>query len=563
MKRASDLKWYVADFETTGKKFYDENGFTKVWLYAICDENSNIVAQGETIEEFLHRCKNNPSSTVYFHNLRFDGSFILYYLITHDYEYKEKLTVRDKNAYSTLIGEMGEFYEIRVAFKTNKYIIFHDSLKIIPLKVKDMAKIFNLPIQKEIIDYDKYEVNETTLSYIYNDVKIVAMALKYFKDKGLHKMTIGSNAYNTFLSMFKYSEQLFPPLDDNFLNDYRKAYRGGRSQVNPLHERKVLNNVKRYDINSMYPYCMAYKPIPYGVPIKCDVPNKYKFELYKVAISFRLKPNHLPSLLKKGSLYDLTGDTYYTETDGVEDIYISNIDLKLVYENYDVQYIKYLEIYGFNTCDVIFRKYVKKFYQLKNTTVGGEKIVYKLLLNSLYGKFGSKLFGKHKIPLIEEEHLTYKNSELERMKAYYLPVAIAITSYAHELIDKAINYNKKDFVYCDTDSVHTLGNLPKEWVDNKQLGKFKLEGVEDTSKYIRQKCYVYQEGDKFNITCSGMTPSIKEYLVNKYHEDIFKIFDKGLIVNEESDGITIDNLKLRPKQVKGGCILVPVPFTIK
>ena len=558
-----DLKRFVADFETTSYKTYQEIGQTSVWLYAISDSNANIVNYGATIDDFLKWCLENHGSTVYFHNLRFDGSFIIYRLINNGYEYKEKLTTRDKNSFSTLIGEMGEYYEIRIAFKTNIYIIFHDSLKIIPLKVKEIAKIFDLPIQKEIIDYDKYEINDTTLSYVFNDVKIVAMALKYFKNKGLNKMTIGSNAYNAFSNMFKYTDIVFPILDEEFLENYRKSYRGGRSQVNPNYASKILENVKRYDINSMYPYCMANRPIPYGKPIKSDKPGKYKFELYKIDICFELKNKHLPSLLKKGALFDLMGDTYYTKTDGIETIYISNIDLNLVYRNYNVKYIKYHEIWGFYTCDKIFKNYVNQFYKLKSTTQGGEKMVYKLMLNSLYGKFGSKLYGKHKIPTIEDEHITYKNSELEKMKAYYLPVAIAITSYAHELIDNAINYNHELFVYCDTDSIHTLGDLPSEWVDNKELGKFKLEGIEEKSKYIRQKCYVYKENNKYIITCAGMTPSIKVFLIDKYQDEIFEIFDKGLVVNEDTEGIVIENMKLRPKQVKGGCVLVPVPFSIK
>lgn len=564
MKKSNANKtWFVADFETTSFRYYEINGYTKVWLWAVCNENAVVIAHGDNIDDFMKWCEANHSSIVYFHNLRFDGSFILNYLINNKYEYKEKVTTADKHAYSCLIGEMGEYYEIRVAFKTNVYIIFHDSLKIIPLKVKELAKIFDLPIEKEKIDYEKYEINVKTLHYIENDVKIVTMALKYFKDKGLNKMTIGSNAYSTFTSMFKNTNVVFPSLNEEFLEEYRKAYRGGRSQVNPDYANVILTNVKRYDINSMYSYVMSCKPMPYGYPIKIDRPNKYKFELYKVAISFKLKPGHLPSLLKKGSLFDLMGDTYYEKTDGVEEIYISNIDLKLVYRNYIVGYIKYKEMWGFNTCDKLFKAYVNKFYELKNSSVGGEKMVYKLMLNSLYGKFGSKLYGTHKIPRLEEEHLVFSVSELEKMKEYYLPDAIAITSYAHELIDDAINYNVIDFVYCDTDSIHTLGELPKEWVDNKELGKFKLEGIEEKSKYIRQKCYLYRQNGKYTITCSGMTEEIKDFLIKRFDDKVFDIFKRGLVINSDTEGIVIEDMKLRPKQVKGGCVLVPVPFSIK
>ena len=43
-------KWFVADFETTGIKFYKENGYTKVWLWAVCDDKSNIVKYGSDIK---------------------------------------------------------------------------------------------------------------------------------------------------------------------------------------------------------------------------------------------------------------------------------------------------------------------------------------------------------------------------------------------------------------------------------------------------------------------------------------------------------------------------------
>ena len=556
-------KWFVADFETTGIKFYKENGYTKVWLWAVCDDKSNIVKYGNDINSFIERVKLNSGATIYFHNLKFDGSFILNYLFENNYTRKEKITIKDKNSFSTLIGEMGEFYKIRVVFTSGKNITFVDSLKIIPLKVKEIAKAFNLPIQKEIIDYDNYVINDETLSYIYNDVKIVAMALKFFKDKGFNKLTIGSNSYNTFINSIKNSNELFPILDDDFLIDYRKAYRGGRCQVNPKYANKVLTNVRRYDLNSMYPYIMAYKYLPYGKPIKCDIPNTYKFELYKVSIMFTLKKGHLPSLLKKGSLYDIIGDTYYENSDGIELLYISSIDLEILKRHYDIKYLKYEEIYGFHTADFIFRDFILKYYELKNNSTGGLKLVYKLILNSLYGKFGSKLYSKHKIPYIDEERLKYKSSELERMKEYYLPLAIAVVSYAHLIIDNAISYNIDKFVYCDTDSVHTLDTLPTHMVNNKEIGKFKLEGIESKSKYVRQKCYVYCQDEKYNITCSGMTESIKDYLGNKYKDEIFNIFKEGLIVNEDSEDITINDLKLRPKQVKGGCVLVPTPFSIK
>ena len=40
-------KWYVADFETTSAIYYNKNGYTKVWLYGLCDDDCNIIKIGD------------------------------------------------------------------------------------------------------------------------------------------------------------------------------------------------------------------------------------------------------------------------------------------------------------------------------------------------------------------------------------------------------------------------------------------------------------------------------------------------------------------------------------
>lgn len=559
------FKWYVADFETTSYKYYKDNGYTKVWLYSICDSDANIVNYGTNIESFFYWLENNTNSIIYFHNLKFDGSFILNYLLNNNYEYKDKLLYRDKKGFSALIGEEGQYYSLTINFCACKQVKIYDSLKLIPLKVEEIAKAFKLPINKLKIDYEDYEINQEKLNYVFNDVKIVSYAIRYFKENNFNSMTIGSCSYNDFKSKLKNFNQLFPELEDKFINEYREAYRGGRSQVNPIYENEILCNVKRYDLNSMYPYVISRYPMPYGNPIKQKEIGLKEFELYKIEIDFTLKIGHLPTLLKSQSMYNAKGDTYYINSDSIEVIYITSIDYKLLCKHYDIHYIKFLEIYGFNTSKYMFREWVDNYYDLKNSNTGGLKLLYKLILNNLYGKFGSKHKGKKRIPCIKDNILSLSLGPEEELKKYFLCVAMAVTSYSHEIIDNAIlvtGYN--NFVYCDTDSVHTLGELPIELVDNKEIGKFKLEGVEIKSKYIRQKCYIYKENkENYNITCSGMTDGIKEYLITKYDDNIFDVFKVGLKVDKESIGIKDEQLKKRPLQVKGGVVLVPVPFSIK
>ena len=227
------MKKYTADFETAT---WLENE-TYVWAWATCEiGNTNNIQIGTDISEFINFCYKERNSTWYFHNLKFDGEFIIYYLLENGFKHVEKKEDIDEKTFTTLISDMGQFYEITVYFeKKNKYYrkaTFIDSLKIIPFSVEDIAKGFNLPISKLNMDYNKPRKKGHFLTleekeYIKHDVEIVALALDIIFSDKLEKMTIGSNALNDFkhlLSKTKF-EHLFPSLDYDIDKDLRKAYK--------------------------------------------------------------------------------------------------------------------------------------------------------------------------------------------------------------------------------------------------------------------------------------------------------------------------------------------------
>lgn len=553
-------KWVVADFETTTEEFYKQYGYTKVWLYAISDPQGNILNYGANIYEFFEYCKKHLNGyTIYFHNLKFDGSFILNHLINENYKYKETIKYNDGKCYNTLISEEGQFYSITVHLKRGITIHINDSLKIIPFTVEKIAKDFKLPMLKGKIDYNVYEINDTTLKYVFNDVKIVALALSELKSNGFVGMTAASSAYTYYINTIEDSKTFFPDLDLKFLNEWRDAYRGGRSQVNPLYANRKLKGVKRYDVNSMYPHIMRNYYLPIGNPIPIDKRGQYKFELYKVNIMFTLKDGHLPTLLKKNVMFG--EQSYYVNSDGIETLYITSIDYMLLERHYVIEYVDFIEMYGFVTTNKLFVEYIDFWHNIKNKEKGAKKQLAKLMLNSLYGKFGSNPIGRSKFAYINEKGvLAFKKGEETERKRYYLPLAMAVVSYAHLIIDDAIvSTGEENFVYCDTDSVHTLGVISDDLVDAKELGKFKIEGIEILSKYVRQKTYVYKEineegNEEIKITCAGMNELSKAYAIETYGDDIFNVFEEGF---------TVEGYKLMPKQVKGGTILVKSNFKIK
>ena len=550
-----DKNWYEADFETTGKKFYEQNGYVKVWLYSVADQDANIVNVGRSIDQFFEFLRKIRGSRIYFHNLKFDGNFIIDYLLKEGYQFNFGLKVTDEKGFSILVDDMGSFYSIKVNFSKCNQIEICDSLKLIPFKVEKIARDFDLPISKLKIDYEDYEVTPEKIKYVCNDVKIPVLALKELKAEGIDRLTIASSAYHYFKNGYDSRDysKYFPMLEDDFLDKYRSAYRGGRSFVNPRYQDKILHNVKRFDINSMYPYIMRTMRLPYGKPIRTDKMGSSNFELYELEIQFKLKKGHLPTLLKKGAIYGMES-SYYTESDGIELIRISSIDFELLKRHYDIQAMKVNEVWSFFTCTSLFRNYIDYWYNIKLHSKGAKKAIAKLMLNSLYGKFGSNHKGAHKIPYLNDEVVEYTTSEEEEMPKYYLPMAIAITSYAHKLIDDFIEITGTNkFVYCDTDSIHTLGDMPTEYIHETELGKFKLEAIEETSKYIRQKCYATKENGKITITCAGMPDNCKQKVIEEYGEDIFQHFKIGMQVQG----------KLVPVRVKGGVLLNETTFEIK
>lgn len=550
--------WYVADFETTSAETYDLIGETRVWLWAICDQDSKMVGIGTDIESFLDKCKELNHSTIYFHNLKFDGSFIVDYLLRLGYIHYPELPKDVKKGFTSLIDENGVWYSIKLYYTRTQYVTFLDSLKLLPFSVDKIAKDFKLPILKLKIDYSNYEVTEEKILYIQHDVQIVAMALKQIKAEGMTRMTTASSAYHQYSSKqnrawFKLNN---PELPLDFLTEWRDAYRGGRCQVNPLYKAKKLKKVYRYDINSMYPYIMRHCMLPYGEPIECSYPNDYHFSLIHCRIEFMLKEGHIPTLLRKSGRYG--EDSYYVATDDIEELHLSNIDLELVFKHYNVTHFEVIKCYGFYCTNLAFGEYINYWYTRKQQDSGAKKVVDKLMLNSLYGKFGSNVMRASSLPYIgDKDSVSFNKSDPVESTHYYLPKAIAVTSYAHKLIDDAIEATGYTyFVYCDTDSVHTLGRLPDSMIHQTELGKFKLESVEEQSKYLRQKCYLTQELEDgklcWKLTVAGMPDRSKNMLLNELGDYIIDYFNFGLTVGG----------KLLPHRVKGGTILRETQFTI-
>ena len=567
------MKRFTADFETATW----EDNETWVWAWALCDiENPENVEIGNSIDSFFERIKKEHNPIIYFHNLKFDGEFILYYLIKNNFEYVEDKDKKD-NSFSTLISDMGLFYSITVYLKKDKKktkkITFIDSLKIINQSVDSMTATFKLKEEKLEIDYNEprekgHILTDEEKSYIKNDVVIVAKALKYLFDMGLTKMTAGSNAlseYKEIMTLNKF-RNLYKPLSYEIDKDIRRAYRGGFTYLNPLYKGKSVKEGEVLDVNSLYPSQMRTQILPFGEPFFYE--GKYKedkvYPLYiqRIVCSFKIKKGKIPTIQIKHSRFV---DNEYIEDSGIEPVALTltSIDLKLFLEQYDVYDLEYISGWKFKGMRGLFSKYIDKWIEVKNqATISGNKgirQVAKIMLNSLYGKFATSLDVQSKIPYLEDDIVKYKLGEKKTKDGVYLPMGAFITAYARDLTirtsqaikDYSIKkYGVDMYCYSDTDSIHTI--LPIDElvqfceIDDVKLGAWKHESHFSRAKFIRQKTYLEEIKGEIQITCAGLPQRC-------YDQVTWENFQEGLKV----DG------KLTFTHVKGGVILKETEFTIK
>ena len=539
---------------------------------------------GEDIDSFINYCSLiNESSSFYFHNLKFDGEFIIHYLLTHGFVHvnEKKLGV---NQFSTIISDLNVFYCIKVKFKEEVIISFFDSLKLLNFSVEEVAKAFNLSIKKLEIDYKAkrekgHKITDDEKEYLKHDVMIMSLALEKMFEMKITRMTIASNAMNFFkdtISKKRFEEWFKPPLYDK---DLRQAYKGGFTYLNEIYRGKEVKEGIVLDVNSLYPSVMYYSPMPYGEGIYFDgkyVADKlYNLYIQNITCQFRIKKDMIPTIQIKNNL-SFVPTEYLSSSNGESiNLTLTNVDLKLFLEHYDIYDVSYNWGWKYKSSTKIFKSYIDYWNELKvKATKEGNKplrTIAKLMLNSLYGKFAASPEGRSKIPYLDNNIVKYKLSELEERTAYYLPISIFITSWARDKTIRSAQAVYHRFIYADTDSLHLEGtDIPENLlISDTELGKWKIESTFKRGKYLRQKCYIedavtpVDEIEKFkkenpeclhlvskdsiiNIVCAGMPKGC-------YKNVTWENFDYGSVF----DG------KLGVKHTDGGIVLVDTTFTIK
>ena len=600
----------MADFETT-----TDPEDCRVWAGgAVNIETLDVVYIGNDLHHFM-KWLSGMNTTVYYQNLRFDGEFILSYLLSHGFKWEKGKDEKGNRTpfragyFRTLITDEGLFYSIEVCFervsdKKMKKVKFLDSLKKLPFSVAQIAKSFGLAMSKGEIDYDEYrpvghELTELEKDYLVRDCMIVAEALKIQFGQGLTKMTNASDAMDHYKKTIGGNfDKWFPLLPLELDTDIRRAYKGGFVYLNPKHKNSRGLQGKTYDVNSLYPSVMYYKVLPFSYPVYFEGPpekdDRYPLYIIHLKCTFELKPDHIPTIqLKKNPRFVET--EYLTtsrvkqgkvwENDPVE-MWLTNVDYELMMDHYDVEFFKldsgaYCDGFRFRGAVGMFKEYIDYWMHIKENEKGAKRQLAKLQLNSLYGRFALNPRTAQKIPYMDDDGVVrYETGDDEWRDPVYTAMGAFITAYAREKTIRSAQAVYDRFIYADTDSLHIQWYETPDDIEvhPTHLGAWKDEGSFIDSKYIRAKTYMetMQMTKEASLKAYCLAMNKGDSLETVYMMDGVVYWQETKVTcagmpDNVKESVTYDNFtsgavfdgKLMPKRVPGGIVLEPRTFTIK
>lgn len=491
-------------------------------------------------------------------------------------QFKNKIVFAHNAEYdlSVLYGNVYQFdneavYNGKFIKATNGVAQFADSMNIMRFAAAKIGAMIGKPKLSDLEEEMKKPFNGVTpeiINYCLRDCEIIYDALfEMFETVGDIKITQAS------LSM-SYFRRNFLPFDieynDNLIKYFYNSYFGGRTEAFKLGKCKG----KVIDINSSYPYAMVNCVFPNPKYLK-RITNVSKDSFSQMLDTYegcaKVKVYHketefgfLPHKINHKLCFPIGHFTGWFNFN----------ELRFALENGAVEILQIKEVIFSKAMESPFKEFVNELYSLRKIETSElRNTIYKLLLNSLYGKFAQRLKEEIiyipnmdqamdlikekkekglfiKISLFNKERLDCflhcRREKVIEMSHSIPSFASYITSFARiHLLKKMIKHSDKGVLYTDTDSVFFATDPEIE--DSNELGGW---GIEDkTVLEIRGlKNYTYEKDGKIFEKIKGV-PTHKAVKIGEHSYQY-----ESLIKTKESLRRNVDNgkLALRGKTIK-------------
>jgi len=338
------------------------------------------------------------------------------------------------------------------------------------------------------VDYEKLR------SYNEQDCRILWHAISQFEnvllDMGSQlQMTQASSAMQLFRR--KYLQQDIPT--SNKVNEMaRRSYVASRVEV----FNAECDEANYYDVNSSFPYAMVF-PCP-GRLRKTNTTLGDEDGLFIADVEVEVPEAYITPTPMRGA----DGRVFFPT--GRWRQWFTSVDLHLLMEEGGIVH-NVREVMHFDPMDDL-AQYARDVYAKRKGTSGFESEVYKIMANSLYGKFAESP-DKQSLcidpPREVMERMKQKASkeggdyeEQELMPGIWLvensvavphmhvPISTHITAFARRTLYRLLSYCS-DYYYCDTDGFCTNDTLQT----GPDLGQIKLEKHVRKGQFVQPKLY--------------------------------------------------------------------------
>ena len=573
-----------------------EQSIMYIWQFQL-DEICTVI--GRTWEEyfdFLRHIKEQirPNALViYVHNLSFEFQFLKG---RYDFQQEEVFAVDSRKI---LKCTMFDTFEYRCSY-------LHSNMTLDAFTHRmgvSAAKLHDFDYSK--IRFPWTELSDDEMAYCVNDVRGLVQAIK--KEMALDKDTLytiplTSTGYvrrdcKKAMEGFNHVQLAEMLPNEEVYKLLREAFRGGNTHANRWYAGDILHEVRSIDLVSAYPSVMINYRFPMGAWINMGnlemdklldlIFHKNKAVLFRIALwNVRLISRYTgcPYLSRDkcrqiiGGQYDngriLSAD--YLETT------ITDLDLKIILSQYDFSASNAFDVYytKYAPLPEQLRKTVIKYFEQKTTLKRNpgdpeneeQEYFYmksKNKLNSLYGMTAQDP-GKDSIifhdGIFELENKKVADILNQNYKRAFLSYAwgVWVTAWCRTLLQEGIDAAGDRFVYCDTDSVKTIGTVDMSEYNARTktlseqnggvavdstgrthyIGLFEEETKTGYSDFctLGAKKYAYVEDGELHITIAGVgkKKGAKELGDIKNFRPGFIFRDAGGTESVYNDGVYYD-----------------------
>ena len=462
-------------------------------------------------------------------------------------------------------------------------ITFKCSYMISNCALKELPKLFKLPVEKKVgdLDYDllrnsKTELTEKELGYCEYDCLVVYYfileEIKTYGDVKHVPTTSTGHVRRELMELvmkdYKYRRIVSRAcnIDPVIFNRLQDAFMGGYTHANWLYTDEVIKNVDSYDETSAYPYILVTRKFPSSEFKKCNIKKREELSerlTYLLVVKFtNVSSKYWNSFISSSKCREIYGAKYDNGRIISADSFImtiTDIDFYLFLDAYNCDY-EIIECYYATKSylpkkfiEFVLDKYVLKTTYKDNEDLELEYVKEKNKFNALYGmsvtnEIRDEVSFDDEVKEWIEKELTNDEikEKLEKQKKKgFLSFAygVWVTAYARDILIRRIMELDEYLIYADTDSLKLKEGYNKKVIED--YNKTVIDRINYVSNALRIPLEKFAPSD---IHGNKHMLGLFEYEGNGLNKTTYKKFitqgaKKYAYVRDEKDKNTKEIIK--------------------